>query len=293
MHSFSDLIAQSQMQNRGLDEIILATDCYDNATDQEVVLEGMKSRLDVLRETVYDALAGDWHPKVAANDLPRLAAHQGRKLCGDYTWRACQIAMALGTCNASMGRIVAAPTAGSCGILPGMMFAYEELFEPAQGRTLLQALIVAAGVGDVIASRATLAGAEGGCQAECGSASAMGAAALVWLEGGSADQCGQAVAMTLKSITGLVCDPLAGLVEVPCIKRNGMLVSLGIIAADLAMAGVKSLIPVDEMIDVMGTVGRTLPPSLRETACGGLAVAPTAKAETVRLQNLKATGQLK
>lgn len=293
MHSMQELIDQAGLQNLGLDEVILARDCHDDGIDRSVLLEGMQNRLNVLRETVRDALARDWHPKVAANDIPLMASYQTPKLSGDYTWLACRIAMALGTCNASMGRIVAAPTAGSCGIMPGMLLAYEQLKKPKEGRTTLQALIVAAGVGAVIASRATLAGAEGGCQAECGSAAAMGAAALVWLEGGSAEQCGQAVAMTLKSVTGLVCDPLAGLVEVPCIKRNGMLVSLGIIAADLALAGVKSLIPVDEMIDVMGNVGRALPPSLRETACGGLAVSPTAKAQTLRLQNLKATGQLK
>lgn len=292
MHSLTELIEQAALQNKGLDEVILARDCFDDSLDPEILKEGMRRRLDVLKETAADALAGDWHPKVAANDGPRLASYDRPKLCGDLNWRACQIAMALGTCNASMGRIVAAPTAGSCGIMPGMLLAYEEFRRPTAPRDLLSGLIVAAGVGAAIASRATLAGAEGGCQAECGSAAAMGAAALVWMEGGSADACGQAVAMTLKSITGLVCDPLAGLVEVPCIKRNGMLVSLGIIAADLALAGVKSLIPVDEMIDVMGHVGRALPPSLRETACGGLAVAPTAKKEEARLLNLKATGQL-
>ena len=197
--------------------------------------------------------------------------------------------MGMNTCNASMGRIVAAPTAGSCGILPGMILAFEEQRTPYEGRTVLDSLIVSAGIGEVIAARASLAGAEGGCQAECGSAAAMGAAALVYLSGGTPGACGQAVAITIKSITGLVCDPLAGLVEIPCIKRNGMLVSLGILAAELALAGVESFIPVDEMIDVMGKVGRALPPSLRETACGGLAVSPTARQVTAQLLETQKT----
>lgn len=290
MHSLQELIDQATSLNMELDQVILRKDANDESVDPTVIQEGMSRRLEILRETAKDALAGDWHPKVAANDLPKLAASNRPKLSGDLAWRACQIAMALGTCNASMGRIVAAPTAGSCGIMPGMLLAYEELNQPQQGRTSLGALIVAAGVGAVMASRATLAGAEGGCQAECGSATAMGAAALTYLEGGSPHQCGQAVAMTLKSITGLVCDPLAGLVEVPCIKRNGMLVSLGLIAVDLAMANVNSLIPPDEMIDVIGHVGRALPPSLRETACGGLAISPTAKAQQIKLRSLQSLG---
>ncbi len=175
-----------------------------------------------------------------------------------------------------MGRIVAAPTAGSCGILPGLLFAYKELFRPEE-EALVDALIVAGSVGEVVASRATLAGAEGGCQAECGAAAAMGAAALVALRGGTSEAIGHSVALTFKSILGLVCDPVGGLVESPCIKRNGMLVSLAVLGADMALAGMESIIPADEVIDAMAQVGRAIPESLRETAQGGLAITPTAR----------------
>ena len=136
---------------------------------------------------------------------------------------------------------------------------------------------MAGSVGEVVASRATLAGAEGGCQAECGAAVAMGAAALVALRGGTSEAIGHSVALTFKSILGLVCDPVGGLVESPCIKRNGLLVSLAVLGADMALAGMESIIPADEVIDAMAQVGRAIPESLRETAQGGLAITPTAR----------------
>ncbi|EEX49159.1 MULTISPECIES: L-serine ammonia-lyase, iron-sulfur-dependent, subunit alpha [Jonquetella] len=288
MNSLKDLIDTAERTGQTLPQVMLDCDAHDSGVDQEVIRESMARRLDVMRESAKDALVTPYRPKVAANDVPKLLAHRPG-LTSEFTWRACTIAMGMNTCNASMGRIVAAPTAGSCGILPGMILAFEEQRTPYEGRTVLDALIVSAGIGEVIAARASLAGAEGGCQAECGSAAAMGAAALVYLSGGTPGACGQAVAITIKSITGLVCDPLAGLVEIPCIKRNGMLVSLGILAAELALAGVESFIPVDEMIDVMGKVGRALPPSLRETACGGLAVSPTARQVTAQLLETQKT----
>ena len=148
--------------------------------------------------------------------------------------------------------------------------------------------LVAAAVGEIISQRATLAGASGGCQAECGAAAAMGAAALCHMEGGSPEACSHAVALAFKSILGLACDPVAGLVESPCVKRNGTLVSIGAIAADMALAGIRSIIPPDEVIDAMGDVGRALPPSLRETARGGCALTPTGKALTKKLNENRA-----
>ena len=169
---------------------------------------------------------------------------------------------------------MAAPTAGACGVLPAVLLPlckYEELSQ----HQLLEALYVASGIGAVIAYRACIAGASGGCQAEIGTASAMAAGALVALRGGDGQQIGHAVAMALKNLMGLVCDPVAGLVEVPCVKRNVIGAVNAVSVADMAMAGITSQIPVDEVIDAMGEVGRRMPVEFRETALGGLAATPT------------------
>jgi L-serine dehydratase len=176
--------------------------------------------------------------------------------------------------NACMCRIVAAPTAGACGVLPAVLLPlcrWEELSQ----QQILEALYVASGIGAVVAHRASIAGASGGCQAEIGTASAMAAGALVALRRGSAAQIGHAVAITLKNLMGLVCDPVAGLVEVPCVKRNVIGAMNAVSAADMALAGIESRIPVDEVIDAMGDVGRRMPVEFRETALGGLAATPT------------------
>lgn len=281
MRSFEELLALTR-DGFSLPQAELKCEAEEQMTSVESVRERLRARLGVLRQTVEGALSGEWKPKLIADDRGRYASDSHNPLCGGLVWRASQIAVALGTCNASMGRIVAAPTAGSCGILPGLLFAWQENRGGSE-ETLLDGLIVAAAVGDIVAKRATLAGAAGGCQAECGVAAAMGAAALCCMEGGSPDACAHAAALALKSILGLACDPVAGLVESPCVKRNGSLVALGAIAADMALAGIRSLIPPDEVVDAMGDVGRALPPSLRETARGGCAVTPTARALTEKL----------
>ena len=180
-------------------------------------------------------------------------------------------------CNACMKRIVAAPTAGSCGVLPAVLLPLWRrglADEPAIHR----ALYIAAGFGQVVAARATLAGAEGGCQAEVGAASAMAAAALVDIKGGTAEQCAEAFAMALTNLEGLVCDPVAGLVEIPCIKRNVIGAMNAVSAADMALAGVVGHIPADEVIDAMAEVGNAMSKDLRETGIGGLAGTPTGRA---------------
>lgn len=282
MRSFQELIRLCQESQRSLPEEIIHQDSLETGQSEEKIRDALEQRLSILRDTVYHALHGQWQPQLLPNDVPRYRAVTSEPLCGSMIWKASEIALALGTCNASMGRIVAAPTAGSCGILPGMLLSWESSPHNGSARTL-EGLIVAAAVGDITAERATLAGAEGGCQAECGTAAAMGAAALCWLEGGSPQACGHAVALSFKSILGLVCDPVAGLVEIPCVKRNAMLVALGITAASMALAGIESTIPVDEMIDAMGDVGRALPQSLRETARGGIAITPTGQRLTREL----------
>ena len=207
----------------------------------------------------------------------RLYLRRGDSIGGDLIGEAIALAISMAESNACMRRIVAAPTAGACGVLPAVLLPlckYEELTQ----HQLLEALYVAAGIGSIIAYKASIAGASGGCQAEIGTASAMAAGALVALRGGSGEQIGHAVAMALKNLMGLICDPVAGLVEVPCVKRNVIGAVNAVSVADMAMAGITSRIPVDEVIDAMGEVGRRLPVEFRETALGGLAATPTGNA---------------
>jgi len=197
-------------------------------------------------------------------------------LCGPFLGRAMTYALSVAACNASMGRIVAAPTAGSCGILPGCLISLLEEGAVTEKEAVMS-MFTAGAFGMVIAGRASIAGAQGGCQAECGSASAMAAAALAELMGGTPAQCADACAIAVASQLGLVCDPVAGLVEIPCIKRNVSGLMIAFSSADLALAGIPSLIPADECLDAMREVGEALPPSLKETAGGGLAATPTGR----------------
>lgn len=201
-------------------------------------------------------------------------ARDGGSLCGDFLIKAMARALSSSEVNAAMGRIVAAPTAGSCGILPAVIISAGEKLNKNE-EDLIKALITAAGIGIIIAKNATLSGAEGGCQAECGSASAMGAAAVVEMMGGSPAMAIDAAAITIKNILGLVCDPIAGLVEAPCAKRNVSGTVNSLTTADLVMSGIKSLIPFDDVILAMYRVGKQMPCELRETAMGGLATTPT------------------
>ena len=199
---------------------------------------------------------------------------KGKNLAGGYVGEVIAEALSMAESNACMCRIVAAPTAGACGVLPAVLLPLCHREELRQ-QQILEALYVASGIGAVVAHRASIAGASGGCQAEIGTASAMAAGALVALRGGSAAQIGHAVAITLKNLMGLVCDPVAGLVEVPCVKRNVIGAMNAVSAADMALAGIESRIPVDEVIDAMGDVGRRMPVEFRETALGGLAATST------------------
>ena len=178
--------------------------------------------------------------------------------------------------NAVMGRIVACPTAGSCGIVPAALYA-AAMQRGSRTEEIVDALFTAAGIGMVVEANASIAGAYGGCQAECGTAAGMAAAALVQLAGGSPEMIGNAVALAMKNLLGLACDPVAGLVEVPCVKRNGFIAVHAMLAADMAMAGVKSVIPADEVIDAMDRIGRAMPSSIKETAEGGLAATKTGR----------------
>lgn len=203
-------------------------------------------------------------------------------LSGDTVARAMARALSCSEVNASMGRICAAPTAGACGILPAAVFTVAEDLN-SDPTDVIDAMITAAGIGAIITDNATVAGAEGGCQAECGTASAMAAAAVVQLRGGTADMALCAAGIALENILGLVCDPIAGIVEAPCAKRNASGTVNAILSADLALAGIRSDVPFDEVVAAMYQVGRALPTTLRETALGGIAAAPTAKAIAKRI----------
>jgi len=194
-------------------------------------------------------------------------------LCGDFIVKAMARALSCSEVNAAMGKIVAAPTAGSCGIIPAAIITAAEKLKKTE-EDMIMALFTASGVGILIAKNATLAGAEGGCQAECGSAAAMASAAVVEMMGGTPSMAFDAGAIVIKNIEGLVCDPIAGLVEIPCAKRNVAGAVSSLTTADIAMAGVKSKIPFDDTIISMYKIGRALPSELRETAMGGLATTP-------------------
>ncbi len=207
----------------------------------------------------------------------------GAPLCGDFMAKVMGNALKMGCNNACMKRIVAAPTAGACGVLPAVLVTYFREYDVPEEK-MIEAMYVAAGVGQVIANRAYLAGASGGCQAEIGSGSGMAAAAICHVKGGSTTQIGHACAMALKNLMGLVCDPVGGLVEVPCVKRNVIGAFNAIAAADMALSGIESQIPVDQVIDAMKEVGDKMDVSLRETGIGGVAASPRA-AEVVAGMN--------
>ena len=277
-----------------LDSLQQIIDCAEktNRLFWEVVLEEDMNQRQVSREqsmakmlTVWKAMEDASHNYTGARrsvsglvggDGLKMRQYnlKGKNLAGGYVGEVIAEALSMAESNACMCRIVAAPTAGACGVLPAVLLPLCHREELSQ-QQILEALYVASGIGAVVAHRASIAGASGGCQAEIGTASAMAAGALVALRRGSAAQIGHAVAITLKNLMGLVCDPVAGLVEVPCVKRNVIGAMNAVSAADMALAGIESRIPVDEVIDAMGDVGRRMPVEFRETALGGLAATPT------------------
>ncbi len=268
---------------------VLADDCRDRGVPESESLERMEAlwRAMVRSAADYDprrrsasGLSGGQAAKVSALETP---------LCGAYMQRVIAAALAVAEQNACMGRIVAAPTAGASGVLPAVLLPLQER-EALSDEAMVRCLYTAAGFGQVIAARASISGAEGGCQAEIGSASAMAAAALVQAKNGAPEQMAAACAMALQNVMGLVCDPVAGLVEEPCVKRNVMGAVNAMACADMALAGVGSAIPCDEVIDAMGAVGRLMPASLRETGQGGLAAAPAARAIGERTRRAGAEG---
>ena len=276
------------MQERDLPfwEVVLRSDMEDRQVSRNQSLAKMLTVWQAMSDAAdnYSGRRRSASGLVGGDGMRmRQYALRGRAMTGGYVSEVIAEALGMAESNACMCRIVAAPTAGSCGVLPAVMLPlcrHEDLSQ----HQILEALYVASGIGAVIAHKASIAGASGGCQAEIGTASAMAAGALVALRGGSGAQIGHAVAMALKNLMGLVCDPVAGLVEVPCVKRNVIGAVNAVSAADMALAGIESRIPVDEVIDAMGEVGRRMPVEFRETALGGLAATPTGQAVKARMQ---------
>lgn len=283
--SVKAMLNVSRQNNQPLWDVILQSDLLESGLTRPQSLAEMHHLWQVMVQTSDNYCGADRSASgFAGGDAAKVAEAEarGQLLTGGYLAQVMAEALKTAECNACMKRIVAAPTAGSCGVLPAVLIPLAEERDVAE-ETILQALYIAAGFGQVTALRASVAGAEGGCQAEIGTASAMAAAALTHILGGTAQQCADAYAIALGNLLGLVCDPVAGLVEVPCVKRNVIGAVNAVSAANMAVAGITSRIPVDEVIDAMGEVGDALPVSLRETGLGGLAATPTGRQAAERI----------
>lgn len=279
-NSIKELVGEAILQNSSISQIVLKEQAEALEVEESVLIEQMRNALKVMKTSVENGLDEDRRSVsgLTGGDAFKMKKRvdSGENICGKIFGNAMVKALAVSQTNACMGKIVASPTAGSCGILPSALLTVAE----EKGFTddeIVMVMFTASAVGMVIAKNASISGAEGGCQAECGSASAMTAAALVELYGGTPFQCENACAIAIKNILGLVCDPVAGLVEIPCIKRNAAGVGNAFVAAELAMADIKSAIPADEVIMAMKQIGNAMSPTLKETAEGGLATTPTGR----------------
>jgi len=277
-HSVADLVKEANIRGIKISQLVVTDQAAAMEVQEEDIIARMKASFNIMRRSAKEGLRPDIRSVsgLSGGDGYKMQAHaaMGSTVGGSFCARAIATAIGIQEYNAAMGKIVAAPTAGACGILPAGVINFMEDRGLAEDVAIM-ALITAGAIGMVIAHRATISGAQGGCQAECGSAAAMTAGALVEMAGGSNEMIATAAAIALKNQLGLVCDPVAGLVEVPCIKRNagGIMIAVG--ATDMALAGIQSVIPVDEVISAMGEIGAALPSALRETALGGLAATPT------------------
>lgn len=275
LDSMQEIFDKMQEGQKPFWKVVQDTDVEERQVTPEASFEKMRITWKAMLETV-ETYRGDLRSLsgLVGGDGQRMAefAASGKALAGEYLSQVITLALCTAESNACMRKIVAAPTAGACGVLPAVLIPLYRQGMPEE--EIVKGLYVAAGIGSVIAYRACIAGASGGCQAEIGSASAMAAGTLTAIRGGSAEQIGHATAMALKNLMGLICDPVAGLVEVPCVKRNVVGAVNAVSCADMALAGIESRIPVDQVIDCMGDVGHRMPEEFRETALGGLAVTP-------------------
>lgn len=279
-HSLIELVDEAIKKNVKISELVIKDQAAHMEITESEVFDRMAATYDVMLECIRPGCSPDLKSTSGltggAAYKMMTASDNGTAITGSVISGAIYRALAVSELNASMGRIVASPTAGSCGILPAAVITMQEE-KKIDTDTCVRSLFTASAVGMVIATNASVSGAEGGCQAECGSAAAMAAAAITELAGGTPMQIYHAVAIALKNILGLVCDPVAGLVEIPCIKRNASGVTNAFTSAEMALAGIESAIPADEVIICMKKIGNAMSPALRETAEGGLADTPTGR----------------
>lgn len=283
--SLKEICEIAEEKNIPFWKVILKDDCKERNASEAESFEQMRAMYQAMQHADH-AYTGTRKSNsgMVGGDGKRLENYvsEGKSMSGPFIGKVMERAVKMGESNACMRRIVAAPTAGSCGVLPAVLLTYADQVDADEDK-IVEALYTAAGIGQIIAHRASISGAFGGCQAEIGSASAMAAGALVHLQGGSKENICCAVAIALKSLLGLTCDPIGGLVEVPCVKRNVIGAVNAVTAADMVLAGVASVIPADEVIDVMGEIGNEMPKKYKETAEGGLAASPTAMEITKNL----------
>lgn len=283
--SLEEIVKTERESGKPFWKIVQEDDCRERGVEAGQAFEEMRGLYLAMQEAdrSYDGTLKSASGLVGTDgEKMRLAREKEMLLCGSFIGKVMEKALKMGESNACMKRIVAAPTAGSCGVVPAVFLTLQEERGFSE-KQMVEALYVAAGIGGVIASRAFLAGAAGGCQAEIGSASAMAAGGAAYLMGGGAEQIAHAAALALKNLLGLACDPVAGLVEVPCVKRNVMGAVNALTSADMVAAGITSRIPPDEVIDAMRSIGRSMNEDIRETGKGGLAGTPTGVAIKERM----------
>ncbi|MDW8564788.1 L-serine ammonia-lyase, iron-sulfur-dependent, subunit alpha [Staphylococcus shinii] len=275
--SVKELIEMCEAQDKKIHEIMLEQEMEVTGLSEADVYAHMDKNLQTMENALDEGLAGVTSTTgLTGGDAVLIKEYlkSGKSLSGATLLDAVSKAVATNEVNAAMGKICATPTAGSAGVVPGVLFGLKPRLEPTR-KDMLNFLLTSGAFGFVVANNASISGAAGGCQAEVGSAAAMAAGATVELAGGTPQQSAEAFAICLKNMLGLVCDPVAGLVEVPCVKRNAAGASNAIVSADMALAGVTSRIPTDEVIEAMYKIGQTMPSALRETGRGGLAGTPT------------------
>lgn len=280
--SVKDLVRTAEIQQKALSELVIEAECHESGSNRKEVWQRMRSNLLTMRAAIKQGeneLGVRSKTGLTGGEAIKLKKYRakGKTLSGDVMMAAVENAIATNEVNAAMGVICATPTAGSSGTLPGALFMLEQRLGLSEDQ-MIRFLFTAGELGLIIANHAGIAGATGGCQEEVGSASAMAAAAAVEAAGGSPEQSSQALAIALSNLLGLVCDPIAGLVEIPCVKRNAIGAGNALIAADMALAGCTSMIPADECISALDKVGRSMSVDLRETGLGGLAGTPTGQA---------------
>jgi len=289
--SFKDLAQRAENENKKIHEIFIETESWKTEREVDSLMNSMEEHYNDMKESIKRGIN---EPHLSISGMSGL---DSAKIYARYKnnnnlplnmlfGKVISYAVAVAEENQRMGRIVACPTAGSCGIVPAVLISYSEELGISQ-EEVVKSLFTAGGIGKIIAQEVPLAGAIAGCQAECGVSAAMSAGALTELLGGTVSMVINASALVLKNTLGLVCDPVAGLVEVPCIKRNGFYAVHALVASEMALAGVESVIPMDEIVQVMKQIGASMPQSLKESSEGGLAMTPTACRITQNVENIR------